>query len=134
MNELYSRIMELPHFVSKKRQQMSLNDRAAQFAPFAALSGYDEAVDETARLTDSRLPIDEERQDYLNGCIQKLIDDGFGENIRVTYFVPDERKAGGKYISVCGYFKRIDEYEQLLCFDDGFKIELSEIYDISVIE
>ena len=99
-NNKYDSIMNLPHHVSKTRPQMPMSDRAAQFAPFAALTGYDSAIKETGRLTDERIELDEEALSALDMKYQLLMDT-FDEapEVTITYFQPDERKAGGKYLT-----------------------------------
>ena len=114
----YDDIINLPHHVSQTRPQMSMIDRAAQFSPFAALTGYDAAIKETGRLTDTKF------EQYL----QKIVADR--PEITITYFVPDEKKAGGSYTSLTGNLKRIDYYERLFVLTDGTKIQLDEIVDI----
>lgn len=103
MNNRYNEIINLPHHVSKTRPQMPMSDRAAQFAPFAALTGYDSAIKETGRLTDERIELDEEALTALDMKYQLLMDvfDDAPE-VTITFFQPDERKAGGKYASQVG--------------------------------
>ena len=103
----YEEIMEHPHHVSKTRPQMPMSDRAAQFAPFAALTGYDSAIMETGRLTDERIELDEEALTALDMKYQLLMD-AFEDapEVTITYFQPDERKAGGKYLTATGAVKR----------------------------
>lgn len=106
-------------------------DRAAQFSPFAALTGYDAAIKETGRLTDTKLEIGDEERDVLDRkqqYLQKIVADR--PEITITYFVPDEKKAGGSYTSLTGNLKRIDYYERLFVLTDGTKIQLDEIVDI----
>ena len=106
-------------------------NRAAQFAPFAALTGYDEAVIETARLTDSKLELDEYTKEELNrklNFISENIDDL--PETSITYFVPDKKKSGGKYVTKKGYIKRIREYESDVVFDDGTEILINDIIHI----
>ena len=103
MNGKYDEIMGLPHHVSKTRPQMPMSDRAAQFAPFAALTGYDSAIKETGRQTDEKIELDEEALTALDIRYQLLMD-AFDDapEVTITYFQPDERKAGGKYASQVG--------------------------------
>ena len=103
MNKRYDEIINLPHHVSKTRPQMPMSDRAAQFAPFAALTGYDAAIKETGRLTDEKIELDEEALTALDMKYQLLMDvfDDAPE-VTITFFQPDERKAGGKYASQVG--------------------------------
>ena len=128
----YDDIINLPHHVSAMRPQMSMHDRAAQFSPFAALTGYDDAVEETARLTDKQAVLSEDEQNQLDEQL-RLIADRIDEKpeAEVTYFLPDELKEGGKYITVNGCVRRIDEYEKEIVFTDGVRIKLECIYKIS---
>ncbi len=112
---------------------MPMQDRAAQFSPFAALTGYDDAIDETARLTGRKLELGEEAKEVLDRKLQYLgsiISDQ--PEISVTYFVPDEKKDGGEYVTVSGKLKRIDEYGRVLVLTDGDKIGLDEVIDIQL--
>ena len=111
--------------------QMSISDRAAQFSPFAALTGYDAAVDETARYTEIREELTEDEVNKLNDDLNRLLDmlDERPE-IRVTYFVPDKRKSGGSYKTKIGIVKKIDEYQKILVLEDGCRIPLEDISEI----
>lgn len=103
----YDDIINLPHHVSKNHPPMSLYARSAQFAPFAALTGYEEAVKETARETGDRIEIDEELKKILDEKIQILIENKKQRNeLTFTYFIPDSTKEGGKYISIVGIVKK----------------------------
>ncbi|MCD7785253.1 MAG: YolD-like family protein [Oscillospiraceae bacterium] len=127
----YSDIINLPHHVSKTHPQMSTQDRAAQFSPFAALTGYDDAIDETARLTGKKLELGEEAKEILDRKLQylgRIISEQ--PEISVTYFVPDEKKDGGEYVTVSGNLKRIDEYERVVILIGGERIGMEEIIDI----
>ena len=134
MTEDYSDIINLPHHVSHNHPQMPMMARAAQFAPFAALSGYDAVIHETARLTDRQVELEEYDNERLNRKFADLMSilDNHPE-ITVSYFLPDECKAGGSYISVSGMVKKIDTYEHLLWMDDGTKIPIADIMDINFI-
>ncbi len=129
----YSDILHLPHHQSSKHKHMSLHDRAAQFAPFAALKGYDSEIDESARLTEKRFVLNEEQAFTLNERTHYLI-----EHIReqpvitVTHFVPDMRKAGGAYHEKTGALRRIDEVQRIFYFTDGTEIELDNIFEIVI--
>ena len=118
-----------PHY--DDHPQMSISDRAAQFSPFAALTGYDAAVDETARYTEIREELTEDEVNRLNDDLNRLLDmlDERPE-IRVTYFVPDKRKSGGSYMTKTGIVKKIDEYQKILVLEDGSKIPLEDIREI----
>ena len=120
-----------PHHVSKTRPQMPMSDRAAQFAPFAALTGYDAAIKETGRLTDERIELDVEVLSALDMKYQLLMEalDEAPEVI-ITYFRPDERKAGGKYVSAVGAVKKIDDFERRITMQDGAKIPMNDVLSI----
>ena len=131
MNNRYDEIMELPHHVSKTRPQMPMSDRAAQFAPFAALTGYDSAIKETGRLTDERIELDEEALTALDRKYQLLIealDDA--PEVTIIYFQPDERKAGGQYVSATGTVKKVDTFGRRILLQDGTRISLDSVYDL----
>lgn len=131
MTDDYSDIINLPHHVSKNHPQMSREARAALFAPFAALTGYDDVIHETARLTDEQVELEEYDSERLNRKFAELmtiLDDH--PEITVSYFLPDERKAGGSYTTVSGTVKKIDTYEQLMIFDDGNEIPIAHIVDL----
>ena len=126
----YSKIISLPHHQSATRKRMSNYDRAAQFAPFAALTGHDEAIKETARLTDDYMEMGEDRLGELSAKIQ-LLTDKLSEQpeITVVYFIPDVRKSGGSYAEKTGIVRIIDEYERKLVFYDGDKILIDRVTD-----
>jgi len=131
MKNDYSDIIDHPHYVSKTRPQMSELERAAQFSPFAALTGYDAAIQETGRLTDERMEIGEEEKATLDRKQQYLLEIISDKpEITVTYFKPDERKSGGAYVSVTGKLKRLDDVERILVLTDGKKIPLDDITDL----
>ena len=126
----YSKIINLPHHQSATRKRMSNYDRAAQFAPFATLTGHDEAIKETARLTDDYMEMGEDRLGELSAKIQLLIDNLSEQSeITVVYFIPDERKSGGSYAEKTGVVRIIDEYERKLVFYDGDKILVDRVTD-----
>ena len=110
---------------------MSREARAAQFAPFAALTGYDDVIHETARLTDEQVELEEHDNNRLNRKFAELTD-AMEEHhkITVTYFKPDELKAGGAYVSITGTLKKVDTYEHLMIFDDGNEIPIAHIVDL----
>ena len=131
MNNRYDEIMNLPHHVSTTRPQMPMSDRAAQFAPFAALTGYDSAIKETGRLTDERIELDEEALTALDRKYQLLIealDDA--PEVTIIYFQPDERKAGGQYVSATGTVKKVDTFGRRILLQDGTRIPLDSVYDL----
>ena len=114
---------------------MSMHDRAAQFSPFAALVGYDDAVAETARLTDSRLELTEDEMSELNANLNRLLDSLDEQpQISVTYFVPDEKKSGGKYVEKQGVVRIFDSYSQELVFTDGVRIAVADMAKLDFME
>lgn len=126
--EKYKDIINLPHKQSAKRPHMTLLDRAAQFAPFAALTGYDDAIKETGRLTDERIEMSEEKLAVLNARYQMLVDHlGEEPEVTITYFVPDIYKSGGSYITMTGIIKKLDAYERLITMTDGTKILMDDV-------
>ena len=131
MNRKYNEIMGLPHHVSKTRPQMPMSDRAAQFAPFAALTGYDAAIKETGRLTVERIELDVEALSALNMKYQLLMEAlDEAPEVTITYFQPDERKAGGKYVSAVGAVKKIDDFERRITMRDGTRIPMDDVLSI----
>lgn len=124
----YDDIIDLPRPKSKHKP-MPMSDRAAQFSPFAALTGYGDAIDETARLTDARIELSEEERAELDYKQQHFaaLD---APTVAVTYFVPDERKEGGAYVTHTGVLKRVDEIERMVVFKDGLRVPLDEVMDI----
>lgn len=139
----YDDIIHLPHPVSSVHPQMSLLDRAAQFSPFAALTGHEAAIRETERLTDEWVELDEDRKELLDERLQVIREylsgrkdeQGFhGEyllpEITFTYFQPDEKKSGGAYVSVSGRVKIIDEYGHLVILENGTALAIENIFSI----
>lgn len=127
----YADIINQSRPVSSKHPPMSMLNRAAQFSPFAALTGYDAAVQETARLTDEKIVLDEYAKSMLSDKLQMIVEhiDALPQ-VTFTYFVPDKKKSGGAYISVTGRVKEIDEFERIVVLADGTKIPILEIYEI----
>lgn len=127
----YEDIVNLPHHVSPTRPQMSRADRAAQFSSFAALTGHDAAVRETARLTASRIDTAEDKR-YELDLKQQLLAQVLPSHpeVTVTYFVPDTRKAGGAYVSVNGRLKRIDSRRRILLLEDGTEIPADDVLEL----
>lgn len=135
MNPKYSKLKNITRPQYPDLPPMSIEDRAAQFSPFAAVVGYDDAVEETARYTDSMVELSEDEVVLLNGALARLresIDEK--PQIRVTYFVPDAKKDGGEYVSKTGIVKRIDEYENVLIFTDGDKVAVSSIIKVEFVD
>lgn len=128
----YDDIINLPHHTSTSRPRMSAHDRAAQFSPFAALTGYDSAITETARLTDTRVELDEYSKADLNEklcIIQDQIDQQ--PEVSITYFQPDKMKSGGTYITATGCVKKMDEYKHAVVMRDATKIPIDDIFEIN---
>lgn len=124
----YDDIINLPNPTSRRHPRMSLQERAAQFSPFSALTGHDAAIQETARLTEEKQELSEDRKASLNDKLQ-LIRENLDKDIPVaiTYFRPDERKAGGKYVTHTGAVKRVAEAERSLIMADGTVIPLEQV-------
>ena len=131
MNNPYEDIMHLSRPVSTRHLPMSMHDRAAQFSPFAALTGYDAAIEETARLTDRQKELAERIKEALDQKIRDIQDviDTMPE-VTVTFFEPDLRKAGGAYRTVTGRVKKIDEYNKVLIFQDETAVQFWQLHDI----
>ena len=131
MNGKYDEIMGLPHHVSETRPQMPMSNRAAQFAPFAALTGYDDAVKETGRLTDDKIELEESPLNEMNAKIQLLRENlADAPEITFAYFKPDERKAGGAYLTTTGTVKKLDDYERQIMLQDGMKLPMDDILNM----
>lgn len=129
----YDDIIHLPNPTSAAHPRMSLHDRAAQFSPFAALTGYDAAIRETARLTDEEKELDEDvtaRLDEEMRVIQERLKRGLPVDVTITYFEPDEKKSGGAYVSYVGNIKRVDEYERVVVMEDGVVIHMERIVSL----
>ena len=130
MNEKYKDMLHLPHPVSATHPRMSLQDRAAQFSPFAALTGYEDALRETARLTDRFIELDEDGKQEIDrqiGYLQQHLEETLP--VKITYFVPDERKDGGAYHTLEGCVQKIDETDRSLRIQ-GTEIPVERIYRI----
>ena len=127
----YSDIIHLPHHVSKTHPQMSMHDRAAQFSPFAALTGYDAAVRETARVTERRIELDEGVKAELNArlnCILEHLSEH--PQVSITYFMPDEKKSGGAYRTVTGAVRKLDSFAKTLTLVDGTVVPMEEMVHV----
>lgn len=122
----YEDIVGLPRPISKKHPQASIEDRAARFSPFAAISGYEEMVREAARFTQPRIELDENRKAVLDERMRQSV----GQTVHITYFEPDAKKEGGAYRTVSGTVTRIDEQDRCLLLEDGSRIPIDEIFDI----
>lgn len=128
MNSKYEVLLSMPHHVSKSRPQMSAHDRAAQFSPFAALTGYDGVLQETGRVTEQRIDLTEEQKAVLDHRIRWLVGQvNSHPAVSITYFVKDVRKEGGAYLTHSGKIRKIQEYERLLVLEDGIQIPIDDI-------
>ncbi len=129
----YDDIIGLPHHVSTTRPRMSRLDRAAQFSPFAALTGYDAAIKESARLTDTRAERSESEISELNDAIHILMErTDMHPQVKITYFKPDERKEGGVYLTLKSRVKKLKKYERRILLEDGTEIPFDDIYKIEI--
>ena len=128
--KFYEDIIDMPHHVSDRHPHMSVHDRAAQFAPFAALTGHGAAIAETARLTEEKHELDESQKAVLDQKLMNIMYNADEKNVNVDYFVADERKSGGRYERFTGRIRRIDEYERVLVMEDGTVIPIDTIQDI----
>lgn len=142
----YEEIIDMQHHISSEHSHMSIYDRAAQFSPFAALTGYDGAVKETARLTNERIELDETEKNILDEKLRILQENLVMNNVKSAgsnnnsivqneiefeFFKPDEHKEGGAYISVRGNVRKIDKYEKIVIMQDGIRIPIEEIIDMT---
>lgn len=128
MSGQYEDIIHLPYPVPTKRQRMSMIDRAAQFSPFAALVGYDDAIEETARLTDQRIELDENEKYMLDIRQQHLLTLlPQRPQVTVTYFSPDDRKEGGEYVTITGRLKSILPHADTMILSDRTRICLKDV-------
>lgn len=128
----YGDIIDLPHHVSASHPRMSGMNRAAQFLPFSPLAGYEEAIEETGRLTEEERDLDETVTEYLDRKLELLRDSPGGgqEEVRITYFRPDERKQGGAYVTAAGCVKKVDDFERAVFLTDGTRIPVDGILRI----
>lgn len=131
MNTRYDDIINLPRHVSSHRTPMPLKDRAAQFSPFAALSGHAEAIQETSRLTEKKINLNEDMTQMLNVQLHRILSSPQTKPVTLTYFKPDSRKEGGTYIHVTGYIRKLCQREQTLVLDTGEIIPLAALLKIT---
>ena len=133
MNHAYDDIIRLPHPTSRKHPRMSMEERAAQFAPFAALTGFGGVIRETGRLTDKQVELGESDQVELERVLT-FLDSQEEEHpmIKVTYFLPDTYKEGGTYVTVTGHLKRIDQVEGALLLWEGVRVPIQDIRSVGI--
>ena len=127
----YDDIINIKNYKSRKRPQMSIYNRSAQFSPFAALTGYEESIDEASRITLSKLTISQDDKKILDIKFN-ILNDNLNEKplVNIIYFIDDLKKQGGKYINKEGYIKKFDYVEKLIILDDNTKINIKNIIDI----
>lgn len=131
-NDNYEDIINLKHHISNKHPPMDMKHRAAQFAPFAALTGYEDNIKEATRLTNKRIEIDEQRKIILNDKLQIILENIKEEPIiEFTYFIYDDKKDGGEYIKETGIVKKIDMIDEYILLKNKTKIPIKEIIDIN---
>ena len=128
MSGRYDDIINLPHHQSTKHPHMSMSERAAQFSPFAALTGYGAVIAETGRLTEERIELTEEQKDEIDRKLNELLE--LGKPALITFFEPDDRKAGGHYASASGRLKKVDTLEGILVLDGGDRIPIRDILSV----
>lgn len=130
-NRGYDDIIHLPHHISKRHPQMPLLNRAAQFSPFAALTGHEDAILEAARQTDSFIELNEDKKEQLDEQLQLLKENLDQKPVcEITYFQPDEKKNGGAYVTICKPVKKIDEYQRRIIFTDGTALPIEHIFSM----
>lgn len=128
--EKYESIINMPYQKSTKRKHMSLNDRAAQFAPFAALTGYEESIKEVSRTTDKKIRLSKEEKEIINEKLNFIITTKFKEVVSITYFVKDDKKQGGKYVNVQKEIKRVCDVNKIIYFTDGTNILINDVLSL----
>lgn len=127
----YEDIIHLPHPTSPTHPRMPMIDRAAQFSPFAALTGYESEVKEVARLTESKIELCEDQKTFLDARL-RILEDSLPQHPEVTivYFLPDKRKSGGAYVTVSGIIKKFDYIEERIIFRDGTVIPIDAVLQV----
>ncbi len=128
----YEDIIHLPHHISKKRPQMPLSQRAAIFAPFSALTGYEDKIRETSRMVNQKIELSSEEQELLNQKFALIWNCHKNQEVMITYFVKDLKKQGGTYLSVVGKIRRLDLVSEYFILQDKRKIKLGDIIDIQL--
>ena len=140
----YDDIINMPHHTSSKHPQMSLYDRAAQFSPFAALTGFESAIEETGRITERRVELSEDEKEVLDLRFREIRENLSGGKksaqcvgerllVTLTYFQADALKEGGEYVTVTGKVKKIDEEEHRLVFEDGMSVAMDEVVGCEIV-
>lgn len=135
MNEKYKDIIYMSHHESKKHPRMSIEARSAQFAPFAALTGYEDLIEETGRFVESKIELNEDEKEILDNKLKIIYDKFETESdvlLNITYFEKDKFKLGGRYLNYIGKLKKIDLYKKIFVFMDGNIIKIDDIKDIEI--
>lgn len=128
----YDDIINLPHHVSIKHPRLSIEQRAAQFAPYSALSGYGDAIKETARITENKIELSDDEKNKIDDILQQIMKEISNKpKVTITYFIPDMKKNGGKYNTQVGNIKRVDEFKQIIILEDETEIPIQDIIEIS---
>ena len=131
MNNKYESIIHLSHHISSKHPKMSIQSRAAQFAPYAALTGYNDEINETARLTNPKIELDMERKNLLDAKMRIILEYiTLRPTVHITYFIPDVKKNGGNYVTTVGKIRKIDKFKQYIILENETKIPITEIIEI----
>lgn len=131
--EEYNDIINMPRHISKTRSQMSIANRAAQFAPFSAVVGHDAAIQETARHTDYKKELDEMEKSIIDEKLMEINENLLKkQEVEIVCFKKDINKSGGSYVSKFGFVKKIDSYKREVIFTDGFKIRVEDIYCVNL--
>lgn len=125
----YDDIIDLPHYRSPYRPPMPMENRAAQFAPFAALSGHDDAITETSRLTNARMELTNEEKIRMSKIIKEAYSSQ--KKVSITYFMPDKAKNGGSYVTTIGRISKVNELDHLIILDCALVLPFDDIYSIS---
>ena len=126
----YDDIINLPHHISKNHKRMSIQNRAAQFSPFAALTGYEDAINETKRITEEKRILTNDKKEEINNTLIEIEENLNKYNYKITYFIKDNKKAGGKYISIIDKIKKIDTYNNKIITKNNQTIEIDNLYQI----
>ena len=126
----YADIINLPHHVSRTHPQMSMADRAAQFSPFAALNGHEEAIAETARITEQRPILDETVKQEISARLQSAVEPP-RRPLRIVYFKPDPRKSGGACLEIYGRIQKLQPLERQIIMENGTRILVDEVLEVS---
>lgn len=126
----YDDIINMPHHVSTRHPHMAMTERAAQFLPFAALTGYDAVIDETARYTDQKAELTDSERDMMDYQLRQALQKDC--EVIITYFCPDEKKDGGAYCSVTGKIVKLDSFSQQIIMENGIRILMDNVMDISL--